>query len=66
MGRFAKHLPVDVMVQEVYDRCGPTSKEFLLTCRADDDDWECVYDCLKGFVDRQTPIPFPAYVQDIC
>ncbi|QNP99286.1 YALIA101S03e13894g1_1 [Yarrowia lipolytica] len=65
MGRFAKHLPVDVMVQEVYDRCGPTSKEFLLTCRADDDDWECVYDCLKGFVDRQTPIPFPAYVQDI-
>ncbi|KAG5366328.1 hypothetical protein CJU89_0748 [Yarrowia sp. B02] len=65
MGRFAKHLPVDVMVQEVFDRCGPTSKEFLLTCRADDDDWECVYDCLKGFVDRQTPIPFPAYVQDI-
>lgn len=65
MTRFAKHLPVDVMVQEVYNRCGPTSKEFLLTCRADDDDWECVFDCLKGFVDRQTPIPFPAYVQDI-
>ncbi|KAG5357498.1 hypothetical protein CJU90_6335 [Yarrowia sp. C11] len=65
MSRFEKHLPVDVMVQEVYDRCGPISKEFLLTCRADDDDWECVYDCLKGFVDRQTPIPFPAYVQDV-
>lgn len=65
ISRFADNLPIDVMVQELFSRCGPTSKEFLLTCRADDDDWECVYDCLKGFVERQTPIPFPAYVQDI-